>query len=111
MVGWTGESAAAVLGDEGVTDHAANLRFVAWRADRAMRSLESGGSAWSAALALAGAGRRDDAIHALLRAARERGPGMVTITIDPRFRALWSEPTFRDLAARLAERGFAPLPS
>jgi DNA-binding winged helix-turn-helix (wHTH) protein/tetratricopeptide (TPR) repeat protein len=111
MVGWTGESAAAVLGDEGVIDHAANLRFVAWRADRAMRSLESGGSAWSAALALAGAGRRDDAIHALLRAARERGPGMVTITIDPRFRALWSEPTFRDLAARLAERGFAPLPS
>lgn len=111
MVGWTGESAAVVLGDDGVTDHAANLRFVAWRADRAMRSLESGGSAWSAALALAGAGRRDDAILALVRAARERGPGMVTITIDPRFRTLWSEPTFRDLAARLAERGFAPLPS
>lgn len=111
LVRAAGDSPIDVLGGQDIGDDEAIRRFHVWRADRAQRALSEGGSAWSAALALSGAGRVADAVSALEQAARERGMGFVTITIDPRFRPLWSDPVFRSLAADLAEHGFAALPS
>jgi tetratricopeptide (TPR) repeat protein len=111
IVAWSGESSVAVLGAVGDPATRTTHRFRAWRAEQAVRSLAGGGSAIGAALALADAGRRREAVAALGRAAEDRGPGLITITVDPRFRSLRDEPAFRDLAAELARHGFARLPS
>jgi DNA-binding winged helix-turn-helix (wHTH) protein/tetratricopeptide (TPR) repeat protein len=111
IVGWSGESPAAVLGAADDPAARTTQRFRAWRADQAVRALAGGGSAMGAALALADAGRRREAVAALGLAAEDRGPGLITITVDPRFRSLRDEPGFRELAADLARHGFARLPS
>jgi DNA-binding winged helix-turn-helix (wHTH) protein/Flp pilus assembly protein TadD len=111
IVGWSGESTAAVLGDRNGPAARVTRLFRSWRAEHAVRALASDGSAFGAALALADAGRRSEAVDALDRAATERGPGLITITIDPRFRSLRDEPRFRELAADLARHGFARIPT
>jgi tetratricopeptide (TPR) repeat protein len=111
LVAWSGDSPDAVLGSPVGPASQATARFRAWRAERAASALIDGGSAIGAALALADAGRHREAVDALARAAAERGPGLITITIDPRLRSLRDEPRFRELAADLARHGFARLPS
>lgn len=112
IVAASGALVTEVMGDISVADADATRRFRGWRADRARTALGSGnGSAWGAALALAEAGHTAAALDALERAAEERGMGFVTITIDPRFRPLWSERRFQALAEDLTARGFAPVSS
>jgi DNA-binding winged helix-turn-helix (wHTH) protein/Flp pilus assembly protein TadD len=97
-----------VLG--GLPADSAVAAFRAWRARTAWaRFLDGKGDAWMTALSLVEAGRNDDAIVALERAARERSIGFVTITVDPRFRSLWSEPRFARIAAGLTDNDFAPV--
>jgi DNA-binding winged helix-turn-helix (wHTH) protein/Flp pilus assembly protein TadD len=97
-----------VFGSGWVPDEVALGRFDRWAAGEAGRQVVAGNyPPFSAALALARAGRAADAIGALGRVAQSRGLGFVTATVDPTFAPLRGDPAFRRLVEPLVRGGAA----
>lgn len=84
-------------------DPTATLEAIrAWFAERQHALLTSGrGQPLMAAAAFAAAGRHDDALAALERALEQSSAFLVFVSVDPRYRALRSDPRFIDLVHRI----------
>ncbi len=101
-----GADPANIPGEAARSQLNAIQRFSSWRADRAREVLRSDPrAAFAAALVFARAGREDEALAALAQAARQRDPGFVTVTVDPRLAPLRADPGYRLLIAPVVAAG------
>jgi hypothetical protein len=74
--------------------------IAAVRAHRIEDARARGLPSYGLALAFADAGRREEALDALERAALAPGFGVLTVAVEPRFATLRDEARFRSLVAR-----------